>query len=159
MMGLCHVVHSPGDRVNLGIGLLPLKIFFIEILLLINWLTWWLYFIKDSFWCSIHFGINLMFHFQIFATKKNIGWELSCLSQVLQFPCCQAFHVLCYYYTCFEYRCRSLHSYNILGAGMLWKPKEARILTNFINPPVNIGKHSCTKNVLTRCFTKNFHEF
>ncbi len=23
------------------------------------------------------------------------------------------------------------HSYDILGAGMLWKPKEARILTNF----------------------------
>jgi hypothetical protein len=51
------------------------------------------------------------------------------------------------------------HSYDILGAGMLWKPKEARILTNFIDQPVNIGKHSCTKNVLTRCFTKNFHEF
>jgi hypothetical protein len=25
----------------------------------------------------------------------------------------------------------NLHSYDILGAGMLWKPKEARILTNF----------------------------
>jgi len=24
-----------------------------------------------------------------------------------------------------------LHSYDILGAGMLWKPKEARILPNF----------------------------
>ncbi len=48
------------------------------------------------------------------------------------------------------------HSYDILGAGMLWKPKEARILTNFIDQPVNIGKHSRTKNVLTRCFTKNF---
>jgi hypothetical protein len=23
------------------------------------------------------------------------------------------------------------HSYDILGAGMLWKPKEAQILTNF----------------------------
>lgn len=100
-----HVVHTPGEGDNLGISLLLLTIFFIEILLLINWLTWWLYFIKDSFWCSIHFRINLMFHFQIFATQKNIGWELSCLSQALQFPCC---HVLCYYYTCFEYRCRSL---------------------------------------------------
>jgi hypothetical protein len=28
--------------------------------------------------------------------------------------------------------------YDILGAGMLWKPKEARILTNFIDQPVNI---------------------
>jgi hypothetical protein len=52
-----------------------------------------------------------------------------------------------------------IHSYDILGAGMLWKPKEARILTNFIDQPVNIGKHSRTKNVLTRCFTKNFQEF
>jgi len=51
------------------------------------------------------------------------------------------------------------HSYDILGAGMLWKPKEARILTNFIDQPVNIGKHLRTKNVLTRCFTKNFQEF
>jgi hypothetical protein len=25
----------------------------------------------------------------------------------------------------------SMHSYDIFGAGMLWKPKEARILTNF----------------------------
>jgi hypothetical protein len=32
----------------------------------------------------------------------------------------------------------SNHSYEILGAGMLWKPKEARILTNFIDQPVNI---------------------
>jgi hypothetical protein len=30
------------------------------------------------------------------------------------------------------------HSYDILGAGMLWKPKEARILKNFINQRVNI---------------------
>jgi hypothetical protein len=30
------------------------------------------------------------------------------------------------------------HSYDILGAGMLWKPKETRILTNFIDQPVNI---------------------
>jgi hypothetical protein len=30
------------------------------------------------------------------------------------------------------------HSYDILGAGMLWKPKEARILTNFIDQPMNI---------------------
>jgi len=30
------------------------------------------------------------------------------------------------------------HSYDILGAGMLWKSKEARILTNFIDQPVNI---------------------
>jgi hypothetical protein len=27
------------------------------------------------------------------------------------------------------------HSYDILGAGMLWKPKEARILTNFNECP------------------------
>jgi hypothetical protein len=27
------------------------------------------------------------------------------------------------------------HSYDILGARMLWKPKETRILTNFINQP------------------------
>jgi hypothetical protein len=52
-----------------------------------------------------------------------------------------------------------MHSYDILGAGMLWKPKEARILTNFIDQLVNIGKHLRTKNVLTRCFTKNFQEF
>jgi hypothetical protein len=30
------------------------------------------------------------------------------------------------------------HSYDILSAGMLWKPKEARILKNFINQRVNI---------------------
>jgi hypothetical protein len=30
----------------------------------------------------------------------------------------------------------SMHSYDILGARMLWKPKEARILTNFIDQPV-----------------------
>ncbi len=30
------------------------------------------------------------------------------------------------------------HSYDILGAGMLWKPEEARILKNFINQQVNI---------------------
>jgi hypothetical protein len=48
-----------------------------------------------------------------------------------------------------------LHSYDILGAGMLWKPKEAKILTNFIDQPMNIGNLR-TKNVLTRCFTKNF---
>jgi hypothetical protein len=33
---------------------------------------------------------------------------------------------------------RILHSYDILSAGMLWKPKEARILKNFIDQPVNI---------------------
>jgi hypothetical protein len=52
-----------------------------------------------------------------------------------------------------------IHSYDILGEGMLWKPKEARILTNFIDQPVNIGKHSHTKNALTRCFTNNFTNF
>jgi len=31
---------------------------------------------------------------------------------------------------------RVVHSYDILGARMLWKPKEARILTNFIDQPV-----------------------
>ncbi len=31
---------------------------------------------------------------------------------------------------------RIYHSYDILGARMLWKPKEARILTNFIDQPV-----------------------
>jgi hypothetical protein len=31
---------------------------------------------------------------------------------------------------------KKTHSYDILGARMLWKPKEARILTNFINQPV-----------------------
>lgn len=45
-------------------------------------------------WCSI---------FKYLPHKKTLGWELSCLSQVLQFP-----WVLCYYYTCFEYRSRSL---------------------------------------------------
>ncbi len=30
------------------------------------------------------------------------------------------------------------HSYDILGAGMLWKPEEARILKNFINQRANI---------------------
>ncbi len=29
-----------------------------------------------------------------------------------------------------------LHSDDILGARMLWKPKEARILKNFIDQPV-----------------------
>jgi hypothetical protein len=29
-------------------------------------------------------------------------------------------------------------SYDILGGGMLWKPKEAQILTNFIDQLVNI---------------------
>jgi hypothetical protein len=28
------------------------------------------------------------------------------------------------------------HSYDILGAKMLWKPKEARILKKFIDQPV-----------------------
>ncbi len=28
------------------------------------------------------------------------------------------------------------HSYDILGTRMLWKPKEERILTNFIDQPV-----------------------
>jgi hypothetical protein len=31
-----------------------------------------------------------------------------------------------------------MHNYDILSAGMLWKPKEARILKNFIDQPVNI---------------------
>jgi len=30
----------------------------------------------------------------------------------------------------------SSHSYDILGARMLWKPKEARILKNFIDQPM-----------------------
>jgi hypothetical protein len=30
------------------------------------------------------------------------------------------------------------HSYDILSAGMLWKPKEARILKKIIDQPVNI---------------------
>jgi len=30
----------------------------------------------------------------------------------------------------------SSHNYDILGAKMLWKPKEARILTNFIDQPL-----------------------
>ncbi len=29
-----------------------------------------------------------------------------------------------------------MHSYDILGARMLWKPKEARILKKFIDQPV-----------------------
>jgi hypothetical protein len=33
---------------------------------------------------------------------------------------------------------RKNYSYDILGAGMLWKPEEARILKNFINQRVNI---------------------
>jgi hypothetical protein len=43
------------------------------------------------------------------------------------------------------------HSDDILGARMLWKPKEARILKNFIDQPVSFGKHSRVKNVMTRC--------
>jgi hypothetical protein len=35
-----------------------------------------------------------------------------------------------------EFVVTSVHSYDILGARMLWKPKEARILTNFIDQPV-----------------------
>jgi len=31
---------------------------------------------------------------------------------------------------------KKLHSYDILGVRMLWKPKEARILKNFIDQPV-----------------------
>jgi hypothetical protein len=31
---------------------------------------------------------------------------------------------------------RKCHSDDILGARMLWKPKEARILKNFIDQPV-----------------------
>jgi hypothetical protein len=34
-------------------------------------------------------------------------------------------HLVSIFHVCY------LHSYDILGAGMLWKPKEARILTNF----------------------------
>jgi hypothetical protein len=30
----------------------------------------------------------------------------------------------------------ALHSYDILGVRMLWKPKEVIILTNFIDQPV-----------------------
>jgi hypothetical protein len=37
-----------------------------------------------------------------------------------------------------EPKVRTEHSYDILGAGMLWKPKKARILTNFIDQPMNI---------------------
>jgi hypothetical protein len=33
---------------------------------------------------------------------------------------------VCRFLTC------TMHSYDILGARMLWKPKEARILKNFI---------------------------
>ncbi len=32
--------------------------------------------------------------------------------------------------------CMNLHSDDILGARMLWKLKEARILKNFIDQPV-----------------------
>jgi hypothetical protein len=32
--------------------------------------------------------------------------------------------------------CLEIHSDDILGARMLWKPKEARILKNFIDQPV-----------------------
>jgi hypothetical protein len=31
-----------------------------------------------------------------------------------------------------------VHSYDILGVGMLWKPEETRILKKFINQRVNI---------------------
>jgi len=34
------------------------------------------------------------------------------------------------------WRCHLQHSDDILGARMLWKPKEARILKNFIDQPV-----------------------
>jgi hypothetical protein len=34
------------------------------------------------------------------------------------------------------FKLKLYHSYDILGARMLWKPKEARILTNFIDQPV-----------------------
>jgi hypothetical protein len=39
-------------------------------------------------------------------------------------------------HTAFQPPLASGHSYDILGARMLWKPKEARILTNFIDQPV-----------------------
>jgi hypothetical protein len=37
--------------------------------------------------------------------------------------------------------------------------QRSKNFNEFIDQLVNIGKHSRTKNVLTRCFTKNFHEF
>jgi hypothetical protein len=47
-------------------------------------------------------------------------------------------HILERIYYNIKYKKAQNHSYEILGAGMLWKPKEARILTNFIDQPVNI---------------------
>ncbi len=40
------------------------------------------------------------------------------------------------YIVCASTKCYSTHSDDILGARMLWKPKEARILKNFIDQPV-----------------------
>jgi hypothetical protein len=49
---------------------------------------------------------------------------------------CQSYaHHVCE--LCPKYGCKpKKHSYDILGARMLWKPKEARILKNFIDQPV-----------------------
>jgi hypothetical protein len=35
-----------------------------------------------------------------------------------------------------QFAAYAMHSDDILGARMLWKPKEARILKNFIDQPV-----------------------
>jgi hypothetical protein len=48
-------------------------------------------------------------------------------------------HVVCYSPICcpnFNFIIAKNHSDDILGARMLWKPKEARILKNFIDQPV-----------------------
>jgi hypothetical protein len=40
-------------------------------------------------------------------------------------------NILSYYPKCLTLSIDYKHSYDILGARMLWKPKEARILKNF----------------------------
>jgi hypothetical protein len=103
-------------------------------------------FLKFKYYASKELYYIIMFIFLLKTSPKYvIPKSFQVLLRFLELK-----KLITFFLTCF------LHSYDILGAGMLWKPKEARILTNFIDQPVNIGKHSCTKNVLTRCFTKNF---
>jgi hypothetical protein len=57
----------------------------------------------------------------------NVDFELPCLASNIKKKVVRVFDFFSF---------SKKHSYDILGARMLWKPKEARILKNFIDQPV-----------------------
>jgi hypothetical protein len=80
--------------------------------------------------CSLftcHF-ISLVWQLRVGVRQWCMVFELLWMSIVIGWCCKWMWQMLCV----------PMHSYDILGAGMLWKPKEARILTNFIDQLVNI---------------------